>query len=131
VTENKRSRPAVQQTLSQRALCCLLACHAQCLALIAAPVATATASAAPSVPRGGDLWPLFGGSNRPSWDRFRRSAMTSSACRWRSPGDTALVGAPYRTVGGQTNAGSPTSLVRSGTSWSQQAELSDPDPATG
>ena len=44
-------------------------------------------------------------------------------------GDTALVGAYSKTVGGQSYAGAAYVFMRSGTSWSQQAELSDPDAA--
>ena len=44
-------------------------------------------------------------------------------------GDTALVGAPGKTVGGQIAAGAAYVFSGTGTSWSQQAELSDPDAA--
>jgi len=43
-------------------------------------------------------------------------------------GDTALVGAPEMTVGGQTLAGVVYVFTRSGSSWTERAELSDPDP---
>lgn len=42
-------------------------------------------------------------------------------------GDTALVGAPWSTVAGQSDAGTAYVFERSGTTWSPQAELSDPD----
>ena len=45
-------------------------------------------------------------------------------------GDTALVGAPYKTVGGKDSAGAAYVFTRSGTSWSQQAELTASDAAT-
>ena len=44
-------------------------------------------------------------------------------------GDTALVGAYGKTVGGQNSAGAAYVFTRSGTSWSQQAELSAADAA--
>ena len=44
-------------------------------------------------------------------------------------GDTALVGDPYKTVGDQGHVGAVYVYTWSGTSWSQQAELSDPDAA--
>jgi hypothetical protein len=44
-------------------------------------------------------------------------------------GDTALVGAPYKTVGGQSSAGTAYVFTRSGASWSQQAELTPSDSA--
>ena len=44
-------------------------------------------------------------------------------------GDTALIGAPYRTVAGQIAAGAAYVFSGAGTSWSQQAELSVPDAA--
>jgi hypothetical protein len=98
------------------------------LALIAAPVATATASAAPSTARGGDPLALLAiqqaeltAADAATNDCFGYSVALS--------GDTALVGAPYRTVSGHADAGVAYVFVRSGTSWSQQAELSDPDPA--
>ena len=44
-------------------------------------------------------------------------------------GDTALVGDRNKTVGGQADIGAVYVFTRSGTSWSQQAELTDPDAA--
>ena len=44
-------------------------------------------------------------------------------------GDTALVGAAGQTVNGHLWEGAAYVFVRSGTSWSQQAELSDPNAA--
>ena len=46
-------------------------------------------------------------------------------------GDTALVGAPGKAVGGQENSGVTYVFTRSGTSWSQQAELTASDAAAG
>ena len=46
-------------------------------------------------------------------------------------GDTALVGAPDKTVSGQSNAGAAYVYAGAGASWSQQAEFSDPDAAAG
>ena len=46
-------------------------------------------------------------------------------------GNTALVDAIYTTVNGQTDVGTVYVYVRSGSSWSQQAELNDPAPAAG
>ena len=46
-------------------------------------------------------------------------------------GDTALVGDPYKTVGDQGHVGAVYVYTWSGTSWSQQAELTDPDAAGG
>ena len=45
-------------------------------------------------------------------------------------GDTALVGAAYKTVSGQSSAGAAYVFTRTGTTWPQQAKLSDPDAAT-
>jgi hypothetical protein len=45
-------------------------------------------------------------------------------------GDTALIGAEGRTVSSQGGAGAAYIFTRTGTTWSQQAELSDPDAAT-
>jgi len=42
-------------------------------------------------------------------------------------GDTAVVGALFKSVGGQGSAGAAYVFTRSGTSWSQQTKLSDPD----
>ena len=46
-------------------------------------------------------------------------------------GDTALVGAAGKTVGGQSDAGAVYVFTRSGTSWTQQAELTASDAAAG
>ena len=46
-------------------------------------------------------------------------------------GDTALVGCPGETVSGYTDAGAAYVYTRSGTNWTQQAELDDPQPAVG
>ncbi len=46
-------------------------------------------------------------------------------------GDTALIGAFNKTVGGKSKAGAAYVFVRSGTGWAQQAELSDPNAAAG
>ena len=46
-------------------------------------------------------------------------------------GDTTIVGAPGKTVNGHNSAGAAYVFVRPGTSWSQQAKLSDPDAAAG
>jgi hypothetical protein len=43
-------------------------------------------------------------------------------------GDTALVGAPGKTVGAVQGAGAAYVFVRTGTTWSQEAELTSPDP---
>ena len=52
-------------------------------------------------------------------------------CSVALSGDTALVGADDKTVGGQSDAGAAYVFTRSGTSWSQQAELSASDAAAG
>ena len=44
-------------------------------------------------------------------------------------GDTALIGASGKAVDGQPVAGAAYAFVRSGTSWSQQTELTAPSPA--
>jgi len=99
------------------------------LALIAAPLATAAASAAPSTARGGDPLALLvlqqaelkdplAATN----DRFGVSVALS--------GDTALIGAYDKTVSGQADAGAVYVYTRSGATWSQQAELKDPLAAT-
>ena len=44
-------------------------------------------------------------------------------------GDTALVGAYQKTVGGQASAGAAYVFTRWSKTWSQQAELSDPAAA--
>ena len=44
-------------------------------------------------------------------------------------GDTALVGADGKTVGGNNDAGAAYVFTRSGTSWTQQAELTASDAA--
>ena len=46
-------------------------------------------------------------------------------------GHTALIGAPAKTIDGQIRAGAAYVFTGSGASWSQEAELSDPDPAAG
>ena len=46
-------------------------------------------------------------------------------------GDTVLVGAFDKTVGGQSTAGAAYVFTGAGASWSQQAELKDPGPASG
>ena len=46
-------------------------------------------------------------------------------------GNTALVGAPSKTVNGLSQAGAAYVFVRSGTTWTQQAELTAPDAAAG
>lgn len=58
-----------------------------------------------------------------SWDTFGWSAAMS--------GDTALVGAPLHDTAGKTGAGAACVFTRSGGVWSQQAELTAPDGATG
>jgi hypothetical protein len=45
-------------------------------------------------------------------------------------GDTALIGAPGRMVAGQSVAGAAFVFVRSGDTWTQQAELHEPGPST-
>ena len=55
----------------------------------------------------------------------------SSAASVALSGDTALIGAYGKTVGGQPNAGAAYVFTRSGSSWSQQAEPSDPGAANG
>jgi hypothetical protein len=45
-------------------------------------------------------------------------------------GDTALIAACDKTVGGQTRAGAVYVFTRSGSTWTQQAEITDPDPAS-
>ena len=60
-------------------------------------------------------------SDRESGDEFGYSVAVSS--------DTALVGTFSKAVGSKTNAGAVYVFKRSGTSWSHQAELTDPDPA--
>ena len=44
-------------------------------------------------------------------------------------GDTALIGATGKTVDGQRDAGAAYVFTRSGTSWTQQAELTASDAA--
>lgn len=46
-------------------------------------------------------------------------------------GDLALVGAPFKTVGGMANVGAVYVFVRTGTTWTPRAELADPSPAAG
>ena len=46
-------------------------------------------------------------------------------------GDTALVGADLKAVGAKARAGAAYVFVRSGTTWTQQAELPAPSPTTG
>ena len=46
-------------------------------------------------------------------------------------GDTALIGAGGAPAGGRVNSGAAYVYARSGTTWSQQAELTDPDGAAG
>jgi len=46
-------------------------------------------------------------------------------------GDTALVGAPYHDVGANEDQGSAYVFIRSGTTWSQQAQLTASDGAAG
>ena len=46
-------------------------------------------------------------------------------------GNTALIGAPLKTVAGSQTAGAVYVFVRPGASWSEQTELSDPDSGTG
>ena len=65
-----------------------------------------------------------GRAERPRRGRRRRLRLSVALS-----GDTALVGADGKTVGGQTDAGAAYVFTRSGTSWSQQAELTDPDAA--
>ena len=45
-------------------------------------------------------------------------------------GDTALIAACDKTIGGQIRAGAVYVFTRSGTTWLQQAEITDPDPAS-
>ena len=54
MTESQKSRAGVHLKLTQGALRCLGLVMLSALALIAAPLATAAASAAPSTARGGD-----------------------------------------------------------------------------
>jgi len=128
MTKSQSSRPAVQQTLTRGALRCVMLFLLSALVLIATPVATASASAAPAVPRGGDPLALLavqqaeltapdGAAN----DLFGDSVALS--------GDTALVGAPGKTAGGHAEAGAVYVFTRLGKSWSQQAELTAPDGA--
>ena len=46
-------------------------------------------------------------------------------------GTTAVVGAPFQTVGAKTNAGSAYVFVQSGTTWTQQAEVTASDVKQG
>ena len=62
-------------------------------------------------------------SNAAANDNFGSSVALS--------GDTALVGAYAKTVAGKHSAGAVFVFARSGTSWSQQAELSDPKASAG
>lgn len=74
--------------------------------------------------RGGVGWSLqqkLTGSDGGSNDYFGRAVALA--------GDTALVAAPGHTVGANPGQGSVYVFVRSGTSWSQQAELTAPDGA--
>jgi len=50
-------------------------------------------------------------------------------CSVALSGDTALIGAWSKDVGGNTYAGAAYVFTRSGTSWSQQAELTASDAA--
>ena len=50
-----------------------------------------------------------------------------SARRWRSPATRRWSAPTVATVDGQSGAGAAYVFTRSGTSWSQQAELTDPD----
>jgi hypothetical protein len=52
-------------------------------------------------------------------------------CSVSLDGDTALVGAPYKTVGANTNQGAAYLFTRSGTTWTQQQELTAGDGARG
>lgn len=62
-------------------------------------------------------------SDMASYDNFGSSVAFS--------GDTVLIGADSKTVDGQTPAGTAYVFTRSGTTWSQQAEIPDPDAANG
>jgi hypothetical protein len=51
-------------------------------------------------------------------------------CAVALSGDTAMAGAYDKAVGAAANAGAAYIFTRSGSTWSQQTELSDPDPKT-
>ena len=60
-----------------------------------------------------------------------RASGDALGCAVAISGDTALVGADGKTVGGQESAGAVYVFVDSGAGWQQEAEIADPSPAAG
>ena len=127
--ESQSVGPSTHRRLPPGATACLLLLMLTALVLIAAPLATAAASAAPPTARGGDPLALLvlqqaelTASDAAIGDGFGDSVAVF--------GSTALVAADCKIVNGHNEAGAVYVYVRTGATWSQQAELSDPDAAT-
>jgi len=126
MTVSQRSRAAVRSRLTPGTAGCLLLLLLSAFVLAVAP-ATASAAAA------------SGGSNPLALLVLQQAEMKDPDAAvgdqfgWSVAlsGDTALVGACFKTVSGHAGAGAAYIYTRSGTTWSQQAELNDPDAASG
>ncbi|HZS87046.1 MAG TPA: hypothetical protein VFE42_06135 [Chloroflexota bacterium] len=97
-------------------------------ALIGAPAVLTGAGTAYVFVRTGTAW-----SNQTALlagDHANLDHLGSSVALSES-GDTALVGAPNKAANGLGNVGAAYAFVRSGTSWSQQQELANPDDSLG
>ena len=127
--ESQRSRRAVRRTVSPGARCGVLLLILSALVLIAAPLATATASAAVLASRSGDPLAVLSVQQAELNDPLAavRDDFGSAVAL---SGATALVAAPDKTVDGHAGAGIVYVYTRTGTTWSQQAQLNDPAAAT-
>jgi len=105
----------------------LVVCLGAATLVAAAPAGAATANAGPPDPAP-DLLALL------AVQQAQLTASDGAADAWFGnavaiSGDTAVVGAPYHDVGGNTDQGAAYVFVRSGTTWSQQAWLTASDGA--
>ena len=130
MTESKRPRAGMHWALPSSTIRSLLLVALSALLLIAGPAGTAIAYLySPLQPRGycGALLALeqakLTAADGAADDHFGYMVAIS--------GDTALVGAPFKSVDGQSQAGAAYVFVRSGASWSERAELTAPDGAAG
>jgi len=93
-------------------------------ALVAAHGRSTFAGAAYVFTRSGTTW-----SQQAELTASDPAANDEFGCSVALSGDSAAIGAWKKTVGGQTSAGASYVFGRQGTTWSQQAELSDPSAA--
>ena len=126
--EHQRCRAVTMRGLVSQAWRCLSPLLVLvALLLMAAPVGSAAAGAPPARP-GGDQLALMAVQQAVLADPDA-AAGDSFGYAVAVDGDTALVGAEAKTVAGRVNAGAVFVYTRTGTTWSQQTELTAADGA--